>query len=123
MLKKAGIVVAAAAVGLLAVSPLAFAGTSGKDHGYSHSHGDDVDVASSSNSRDSQGLLNAVNGNNVTVSPQICNNDIVKVADNINALSGALALLGTATDSDTISSSRGCDQDTFGGDLSVANED
>ena len=37
MLKKAGIVVATAAVGLLAVSPLAFAGTSGKDHGYSHS--------------------------------------------------------------------------------------
>ncbi len=35
MLKKAGIVVAAAAAGLLAVSPLAFAG----DMGYHHDHG------------------------------------------------------------------------------------
>jgi hypothetical protein len=121
VLKKAGIVVATAAVGLLAVSPLAFAGTD-KGHGYSHSHGEDVDVASSSIQRDSQGLLNAVNGNNVTVSPQICNNDIVKVADNINALSGALALLGSANDNDAITSSRSCGQNTFGGDLSSADE-
>ena len=124
MLKKAGIVVATAAVGLLAVSPLAFAGEAhGKDRGYSHGHGQDVDVASSSIEKDSQGLVNAVNGNNITVSPQICNNDVVKLADNINALSGALALLGPANDNDAIGSSRGgCEQDTFGGDLSVADE-
>jgi hypothetical protein len=39
MLKKAGIVVAAAAAGLLAVSPLAFA-TTGHDHGGRGDHGD-----------------------------------------------------------------------------------
>ena len=43
-----------------------------------------------------------MNGNNITVSPQICNNDILKLADNINALSGALALLGPANDNDAI---------------------
>ena len=65
-----------------------------------------------------------MNGNNVTVSPQICNNDVLKVADNINALSGALALLGHADDADTIGSSRdGCNQDNVGGDLSIATED
>ncbi len=39
MLKKAGIVVAVAAAGVLAVSPLAFAGekTGGYDHGHGHS--------------------------------------------------------------------------------------
>ena len=36
MLKKAGIVVAAAAAGLLAVSPLAFAGEKGDNHGHHH---------------------------------------------------------------------------------------
>jgi hypothetical protein len=41
VLKKAGIVVATAAAGLLAVSPLAFAGDKGSDHGdkgYHHGH-------------------------------------------------------------------------------------
>lgn len=36
MLKKAGIVVAAAAAGVLAVSPLAFAGEKGDDGGHRH---------------------------------------------------------------------------------------
>ena len=40
MLKKAGIVVAAATAGLLAVSPLAFAGEAGDHHsGHDHGHG------------------------------------------------------------------------------------
>lgn len=38
MLKKAGIVVATAAAGLLAVSPLAFAGDMGYGHGHDHDH-------------------------------------------------------------------------------------
>jgi len=46
VLKKAGIVVAAAAAGLLAVSPLAFAGEVYKGH--DHHAGKDVDVASAS---------------------------------------------------------------------------
>jgi hypothetical protein len=120
VLKKAGIVVATAAVGLLAVSPLAFAGEGYKGH--DHHAAKDVDVASSSVQKDSQGLLNALNSNNVTVSPQICNNDIVKGADNINALAGAVALLGFADDSDTTNSSRSCAQDTVGGDVSAAHE-
>ncbi len=121
MLKKAGIVVATAAVGLLAVSPLAFAGTSGKDH-HGYSHGEDVDVASSSIQKDSQGLINALNNPNVTVDPQVCNIDVLKVADNINALAGAVALLGFADDSDTISSSDACTQANVGPDVSTAHE-
>ena len=39
MLKKAGIIVASATVGLLALSPLAFAGDKGEDHGKG-GHGD-----------------------------------------------------------------------------------
>ena len=43
------------------------------------------------------------------------------MADNINALAGAVALLGFADDSgDTLSSSRACDQDNVGGDVSAA---
>ncbi len=48
MLKKAGIVVATAAAGLLAVSPLAFAG----DMGYHHDHGNKGDHGSSHSSHD-----------------------------------------------------------------------
>lgn len=51
MLKKAGIVVAAAAAGLLAVSPLAFAGEAGAhghDHGHGHGHGDSHHAAAAS---------------------------------------------------------------------------
>jgi hypothetical protein len=108
VLKKAGIVVATAAVGLLAVSPLAFAGESHGKGGYDD--GKDVDVVSSSIQKDSQGLINAVNGNNV----QVCNIDVAKL-ENTNVL-GAVALLGFADDSDTVDSSRACNQ----GDSSVA---
>lgn len=121
MLKKAGIVVATAAVGLLAVSPLAFAGEGYKGH--DHHGAKDVDVASASTQKDSQGLINALNNPNVTVSPQVCNIDVVKVADNINALAGAVALLGHADDSgDTLNSSRACAQDNVGGDVTAADE-
>ena len=125
MLKKAGIVVATAAVGLLAVSPLAFAGEGSKSHeSHEHHAAKDVDVASSSVQKDSQGLLNALNSNNVTVSPQVCNIDVIKGADNINALAGAVALLGFADDSvDTLSSTKACTQDNVGGDVSAAQED
>ena len=72
MLKKAGIVVATAAAGLLAVSPLAFAGSKDGDH-----HGSsEKQVNSIDNDREANqlGLVNVgdVNAlNNVNVCPQI----------------------------------------------------
>ena len=74
MLKKAGIVVATAAAGLLAVSPLAFAGGD-KDGGH-HGHGSDKQVNSIDNDREANqlGLVNVgdVNAlNNVNVCPQV----------------------------------------------------
>ncbi len=127
MLKKAGIVVATAAVGLLAVSPLAFAGEShGKGHGHGTTTAKDVDVASSSIQKDSQGLINALNSNNVTVSPQICNIDVVKVADNINALAGAAgaARLRRRQRATTLSGTRACAPgQTSAANVSAANED
>ena len=59
MLKKAGIVVAASAASLLALSPLAFAGNDGSV----------ID-------KDSKGLVSGLNGNNVNVPVQACNNNI-----------------------------------------------
>jgi hypothetical protein len=70
VLKKAGIIVATAAAGLLAVSPLAFAGD---DHGH---HGktkiEDVNSIDGSNHG---GLLN-VAGNNLAVPVNACDNQI-----------------------------------------------
>ena len=78
MLKKAGIVVAAAAAGLLAVSPLAFAGDKGDhgDHdGHGHHHGkskvEDVNSINGSN----EGLIN-VAGNNIAVPVNVCDNQV-----------------------------------------------
>jgi hypothetical protein len=68
VLKKAGIVVAAAAAGLLAVSPLAFAGESHKDWG----HGG-ADVASSSQT--TEGLIN-VTDTNVNPAINVCDNQV-----------------------------------------------
>ena len=98
VLKKAGIVVAAAAAALLAVSPLAFAG--GSDHGPS-SH-------SNTNGNTSEGLVNVAD-NNVNVPVQACNNDVptqigflqgqLPISNLTGAASGALALLGKADSS------------------------
>jgi hypothetical protein len=100
VLKKAGIVVAAAAATLLAVSPLAFAGES--------HHEADKTVWSNVNGDKSQGLVNVVD-NNVNAPLQACNNDVpvqggvaqgqVPVKDITAALSGALAVFGTASSS------------------------
>ncbi len=98
MLKKAGIVVAAAAVGLLAVSPLAFAGEShGKGHGHSHGGADINSVQ-----QNSEGLINVSDINaNVPVNALNCNDiDLglipVDVEQITAPISGALALLGSA---------------------------
>ena len=113
MLKKAGIVVAAAAAGLLAVSPLAFAGDKDDHDGHGHGHHgkskvEDVNSIDGSNS----GLIN-VAGNNIAVPVNVCDNQVpvnvlgVQVPLNDTSvladLTGALGLglLGNAdTDAD-----------------------
>ena len=108
MLKKAGIVVAAAAAGLLAVSPLAFAGDKDDHNGHGH-HGkskvEDVNAVDQSN----EGLIN-VAGNNIAVPVNVCDNQVpinvlgVQVPLNdthvIAELTGALGLLNSDTDAD-----------------------
>ena len=92
MLKKAGILVAATAAGLLAVSPLAFAGDKGGWDGHGDSDGD-RQVNRVDNDRDSTqtGLVNVgdVNAlNDVNVCPAI------PVAAGIGNI---LGILGTGT--------------------------
>jgi hypothetical protein len=71
VLKKAGIVVAAAAAGLLAVSPLAFAGD-GDDHRDNRTN---VEGVNSIDGSDSGGLVN-LGGNNVAVPVNACDNQV-----------------------------------------------
>lgn len=85
MLKKAGIVVAAGAATLLAVSPLAFAGDTG-DNGKG---GDRQSGAANIAEKNSKGFVN-VSGNNVDVSPQACGT----ILSGNNVLSGVLGLAG-----------------------------
>jgi hypothetical protein len=99
VLKKAGIVVAAAAAGLLAVSPLAFAGD---DHGKTK-----IEDVNSIDGSTHGGLLN-VGGNNLTVPVNACDNQVpvnvlgVQVPLNdthvLAELTGAIGLLGSDTD-------------------------
>jgi hypothetical protein len=113
VLKKAGIVVAAAAAGLLAVSPLAFAGDKDDHDGHGKHHGkskvEDVNSIDGSN----EGLIN-VAGNNIAVPVNVCDNQVpvnvlgVQVPLNDTSvladLTGALGLglLGNAdTDADS----------------------
>jgi hypothetical protein len=122
VLKKAGIVVATAAASLLAVSPLAFAGTWDHGHGHGKSH-------SNVNGDTSAGLVNVAD-NNLNAPIQACNNDVpvnggaaavqTPVKDVTTALSGAAALLGQAkssVDQDTDSSRKCGDNSGSAGDL------
>ncbi len=102
MLKKAGIVVATVAAGLLSVSPLAFAGDfqgdnnhkSDNDHHKSHhsraSCEQDNKIDNSGGGSGRRGGLNILNidKNTLQVDPQVCNNNIL---DNI-----VVAVLGRA---------------------------
>lgn len=122
MLKKAGIVVAAAAAGLLAVSPLAFAG----DKGGSSGSGGQADTASAVVSDDDNvnsakdesfrnaGLVN-VSDNEINVPVQVCKNNIVS---NINAALGVLDILaGAQTVGPNDQSQAGdCSQENSSGD-------
>ncbi len=106
VLKKAGIVVATAAVGLLAVSPLAFAGDKGGDWNGGHGGDSYSKTHTNTNGDTSGGLLNVAD-NNVNVPIQACNNDVpiqggvgqvqAPIKDVTGALSGALALFGKAS--------------------------
>jgi len=97
VLKKAGIVVAAAAVGLLAVSPLAFAGEKSHGHGHGHGHGY---YQTNTATESSQGLVNVSDINaNVPVNALNCLDADVPVLglnENVVPIAGALALLGAA---------------------------
>ncbi|MBN9791695.1 MULTISPECIES: hypothetical protein [unclassified Pseudonocardia] len=128
MLKKAGIIVAASAASLLAVSPLAFAGDyagdsakDGKHHG-KHESGH-ID-------KDAKGLLaGGLNGNNVNVPIQVCNNNIpvnvlgvqapIEDANLLSGLTGALGLGGKAkavSGDSTTDQSDNCGQTSGAGD-------
>ena len=76
MLKKAGIVTAGVTAGLLAVSPLAFAGDGGWDHG--HKHGDKT-------------VVNADQVNNIDQNRNSAQRGLVNVGD-VNALNNANVL-------------------------------
>jgi hypothetical protein len=102
VLKKAGIVVATAAAGLLAVSPLAFAGD---DHGKTKV--EDVNHVDGSTHG---GLLN-VGGNNISVPVNACDNQVpvnvlglqVPLNDThvLAQLTGAVGLLSSDTDAES----------------------
>ncbi|TWF75964.1 hypothetical protein FHX44_111851 [Pseudonocardia hierapolitana] len=102
MLKKAGIVVATAAAGLLAVSPLAFAGD---DHGKTK-----VEDVNHIDGSTHGGLLN-VGGNNLAVPVNVCDNQVpvnvlgVQVPLNdthvLAQLTGAIGLLSSDTDAES----------------------
>lgn len=100
VLKKAGIVVAAAAAGLLAVSPLAFAGDYDGDHdpghdgdgGHSHHQAKQADCKQDNSSKNGDtkqsGLVN-VNNVSAQVPIQACDN-------HVGILDGAVGILGSA---------------------------
>jgi hypothetical protein len=102
VLKKAGIVVATAAAGLLAVSPLAFAGD---DHGKTK-----VEDVNHIDGSTHGGLLN-VGGNNISVPVNACDNQVpvnvlgIQVPLNdthvLAQLTGAVGLLSSDTDAES----------------------
>ena len=111
MLKKAGIVVAAAAVGLLAVSPLAFAGDKGDPgHGHHKSGHGSTEINSNKAEKNSKGLINISNNN---VAANACTGDIEFISI-IDDVAGALAIFGKATaDASEVTV---CKQDADAGD-------
>jgi hypothetical protein len=90
VLKKAGIVLAAATAGVLAVSPLAFAGDyndgdhDGHGHGHGHSKEENVSCKQDNKAKDDAdgfhgqaGLVN-VQDTTVQVPIQACNNSVIE---------------------------------------------
>lgn len=137
MLKKAGIVVAASAAGLLVASPLALAGDKvDNDHHKPGGHSaDEINIDSNNttnnNGSDSNRALVNVSGNNTNVPIQVCNNDVpinaiggsANVKEIIAPITGALSILGDVNqvaDNDIqADSSRDCTQDAGAGDINT----
>jgi hypothetical protein len=113
VLKKAGIVVAAAAAGLLAISPLAFAGDKGDDHGH---HGGGDNVNSVSDESETIGLVNVTDNNvNAPIQGLNCNEVPVQVGlingqleDVTAAVTGAIALFGDAEADTDVTTTESC---------------
>ncbi|GAA3221010.1 hypothetical protein GCM10017691_05700 [Pseudonocardia petroleophila] len=124
MLKKAGIIVAAAAAGLLAVSPLAFA----SDHG-DWDHDGNTAVNSVEDDGDNNGFVNVAD-NEANVPVQVCNNDVpvnvagIQVSDVQADLTGALGALFGEADADDDGGAgdvRECSQENSSGGEVVQN--
>jgi hypothetical protein len=93
VLKKAGIVTVGVAASLVAVSPLAFAGEKGYDHGGHHEADKDIKnigIISDDSSSSANGLVavNALNNADVLKNVNVCPN-----VDVTAAVSGVLGLL------------------------------
>jgi hypothetical protein len=97
VLKKAGIVVATAAAGLLAVSPLAFAGEKGGHHSGGNQSGGtkNVEKTAVKGGDQSEGLINIAD-NNFNVPIQVCNTDVPILAVDVEDIAGAIGILGDA---------------------------
>ncbi len=112
MLKKAGLIVAASAASIVAISPLAFA----------------TDEPTPPGNQNSSGAINGLNGNNLNAPIQACNNDIQgqvglvpvqDVAENptLPPLNGAAGLLGgeaKAKQHSDVANTRACGQESGG---------
>ncbi|MDT7574243.1 MAG: hypothetical protein QOH17_576 [Pseudonocardiales bacterium] len=95
MLKKAGIVVATAAAGLLAVSPLAFAGDMGYGHDHGHDHGHKGDKgASYSKHYESNNETNYDHSPSCNAAPQTVGNNLPQNATGV--ASPLVGILGIA---------------------------
>ena len=101
MLKKAGIVVAAATAAMLAVSPLAFAG--GDDHG-DKKGGHHKVVGNNSENHNQSGLVN-VQDVTVQVPIQVCNNNVDVIG--VSKVVAALGLLAPADSNSADSCTQG----------------
>jgi hypothetical protein len=99
VLKKAGIVVATAAAGLLAVSPLAFAGDKDDHEGRDHD-GKQINKVDDSNRADGRGLV-FIADNNVAINhctQSVTDDDKFAI---LNDVIGALTLFGSPKNEDT----------------------
>jgi len=83
--KKAGIVLAASAASLMAISPLAFAGDNGDRKRHGRDEGDSTQVNRVDSSRSSKGLINVDALNDANVCPSIASSDVTcKNGDNFD---------------------------------------
>ena len=103
MLKKAGTIAALATAGLLAVSPLAFAGDRGHGHG-------NVDVTDQENEQESAQGNGILNGNNVLSgnAVQVCNVNLAAVNGVLAQIPLLFGIAGASADSATAQGSGDC---------------